>query len=353
MKQGSVLVVLLLSLFLLLSACGPPAERPEGAVARPVIGPHPAETSQRDIRVLADALGYYSTGEARYLRKILSDEREQPSRYLGIVELAASVVNRRAPKSDLGKARLAYLLSVPGRLHQCLWMKTPEESRDQVHALKPADAGMPSDLYVEGLFKLVRCPATPVGELRKETQALSLKKGEAVADIGFGSGQHVFALAREVGASGKATGIEISPFLVDYLNFAAGALNLPQLEGRLGGHTDILVPEHTLDAVFIRHVFSNLREAAQPWVRSIFLAMKPGGRMLILQHYSPKEVAAHRAMIDAFIAGGDFPVAERIPCRLKSPEVVSRLCAKVGFEVVSVQENIAPDHVYALRVRKP
>ena len=320
---------------------------------RPIVEPLPVDTAERDIQVLADMLRYCSTDENRYLQKILDDNSARPSRYLGLVELAAFVLDKRVPESDLAKARLEFLRMVPGRLHQCLWKKIPPDQRDDPNMKEPAWDNVPSDLYVEGIFKLIRCPSTPVDELRGEVALLKVKPGETVADIGFGSGRYVFLLARQVGPSGKAVGVEISPCLVDYLNAAAGILELPQLKGVLGADKDIKVPAETLDAVFIRYVFSNLRDDPQPWVGSIFSAMKPGGRMLILQHYSPEDVERHKGMIDAFLAGGTFPVAKSIPCRLKSPEVVGKLCENVGFEVVSVQKNIAPDHVYALQVRKP
>jgi SAM-dependent methyltransferase len=320
---------------------------------RVIMEPHPADTAERDIQVLADMLRYCSSDENENLQKILDDNSARPSRYLGLVEFAGFVLDNRAPKSDLAKARFEFLRIVPGRLHQCLWQKIPAGQRDDPSMKEPVSDNMPSELYVEGIFKLIRCPSTPVDELRGEVAPLKVKPGETVADIGYGSGRYVFLLARQVGPSGKAVGVEISPFLVDYLNAAAGILELPQLSGVLGADKDIKVPAETLDAVFIRYVFSNLRDDPQAWLGSIFSAMKPGGRMLILQHYSPEDVERHKGMIDAFLAGGRFPVAKSIPCRLKSPEVVGKLCANVGFEVVSVQKDIAADHVYALQVRKP
>jgi len=52
----------------------------------------------------------------------------------------------------------------------------------------------------------------------KVIMALDLKPGEALADIGAGSGYFTFRLARHVGDAGRVYAVDVNPDLVVLLN---------------------------------------------------------------------------------------------------------------------------------------
>ncbi len=319
------------------------------------IKPKKKHMDERERSVLSATCEFLDSGDEEVLRTILSVDGREPTRYRGIAHLAEYVLQQRLPAQDLERARLEFLMENPLRFRSCIAVCDPAS------CVVPQNTGQTqetkiwsSELYSEGFFKLIRGRAANPDDIAAEVAPLGLRPGETVADIGFGSGEFSIAMAREVGAAGRLIGVEISPALVDFLNHAGGTLELPQMEARLGGNSDIRIAADSLDAVFIRRVFSNLRSGVQPWVDTIFAAVKPGGRVLILQHYSPEKVAESRVIIDQFLSGGPLTATtETLPCLTMSPEVISMLCRRAGFEIESVRENVAPEHVFELIVRRP
>src|SRR5512134_3645495 len=49
-------------------------------------------------------------------------------------------------------------------------------------------------------------------------QALAVKEGEVIADIGAGSGYFTLRLARHVGGSGRVYAVDVSPDMIRHLN---------------------------------------------------------------------------------------------------------------------------------------
>jgi SAM-dependent methyltransferase len=319
------------------------------------IKPKKKHMDERERSVLSATCEFLDSGDEDALRTILSTNDGEPTRYRGIADLAEYVLHQRLPTLDLERARLEFLRDDPLRFRSCIAVRDPASCEIQQNSGQTQETKIwSSELYAEGLFKLVRGRATNLDDLGAEVAPLGLRPGEIVADIGFGSGEFSIAMAREVGAGGQVIGVEISPALVDFLNHASVTLELPQMEARLGGNSDIRIAADSLDAVFIRRIFSNLRSGVQPWVDTIFAAVKPGGRVLILQHYSPEKVAESRVIIGQFLDGGPLlATTETLPCLTMSPEVISMLCRRSGFEIESVRENVAPEHVFELIVRRP
>jgi|GEM_PF-3524455 len=301
-----------------------------------------------DPSIFPPIIDYLSCGDTGYLQKVIEEDLYKPNKCFGLIDFAEFLTSQKLPESSFERTRLEFLLANKQKLLRCLKKitKTPSSFTQKI-------GWASSDLYVEGLFKLIRGILKDDEEIAETIEPLRLKKGEVTADIGFGDGQVTVAMANKVGKSGKAIGIEISPALVDFLNFSSKRLHLPQLKARLCVDTDIAVPKDSLDAAFISFVFSNLRDEAQPWTNSIFKAMKPGGRVIILQHYDPVDAADKKELIERFLHDdGALPVSKNLPCRWRSPDVVKKLCTNAGFKVVSLKEEIGPDHVYLLEVKK-
>lgn len=83
-------------------------------------------------------------------------------------------------------------------------------------------------------------------------QGLGVQPGEAVLEIGFGTGKGILALARSVGASGKVCGIDISPAMrglaLDRIKQAGFS---GWVELRCGDATDLPFEADAFDAVFM------------------------------------------------------------------------------------------------------
>lgn len=111
---------------------------------------------------------------------------------------------------------------------------------------------------------------------------LHLQNGEAVADIGAGTGFFSNLFAREVGPEGKVYAVEIGDALVAHLKQLKQSMNLSQMEVVHSKATSSELPEDSIDVAFICDVYHHFSDPL-PTMRSIFDAMHPGGRLFVVE----------------------------------------------------------------------
>jgi ubiquinone/menaquinone biosynthesis C-methylase UbiE len=131
---------------------------------------------------------------------------------------------------------------------------------------------------------------------RKSTDAglrkLRAAEGETVLDIGFGTGHSVLALARSVGESGKVSGIDISPRMLDNtLAKVARSGYAERVELVLGDAAHLTFDKEFFDAVFmsfvlelfdtpeIAKVLSECRKVLKEGGRICVVSLSRSGRM--------------------------------------------------------------------------
>ena len=120
-------------------------------------------------------------------------------------------------------------------------------------------------------------------EVRRLIATLQLRAGASVADVGAGSGEVTFELARQLGPGSRVFATDINPQRLQELTAAAaaaGALNVVILEGH-SSRTNL--PDACCDAIIVRYVYHHF---ADPPVMnaSILRALKPGGRLAVMDH---------------------------------------------------------------------
>jgi SAM-dependent methyltransferase len=111
--------------------------------------------------------------------------------------------------------------------------------------------------------------------------ALDLRPGLCVADIGAGSGRLTVPIARRV-APGIAFGTDIQPEMLAFLEARARTEGLANLKGILGDTDDVMLPAGTVDLVLLVDAY---HEFDRPWemTRSIVRALRPGGRVALVE----------------------------------------------------------------------
>ena len=111
--------------------------------------------------------------------------------------------------------------------------------------------------------------------------ALGLKPGMTVADIGAGSGRLTVPIARRI-APGIAWANDIQPEMLAFLEARARKEGLPNLKGVLGDTDDVHLPHGQVDLVLLVDAY---HEFDQPWAmaRSILRALRPGGRVALVE----------------------------------------------------------------------
>jgi ubiquinone/menaquinone biosynthesis C-methylase UbiE len=120
-------------------------------------------------------------------------------------------------------------------------------------------------------------------EPKKVIEALELKPGQVVADVGVGTGYFAFRMAPLVGEKGKILGVDIQQEMLDLLKAKAAKLKATNVEGVLGTIKDPKLPEAGVDLVLMVDVY---HEFDHPWemMQAIRKSLKPGGRVVLVEY---------------------------------------------------------------------
>jgi predicted methyltransferase len=114
-------------------------------------------------------------------------------------------------------------------------------------------------------------------------EALKLKPGDIVADIGAGTGYLARRLAQQVGPTGLVYANDIQPEMLDVLRTRCAEEKIENVKPLLGTITDPKLPTNAIDLaimVDVYHEFSHPHEMLAAIVR----ALKPGGRLVFVEY---------------------------------------------------------------------
>ena len=119
-------------------------------------------------------------------------------------------------------------------------------------------------------------------EPAKLLEALAVKPGMVVADVGAGSGYHVFRLAPVVGEKGKVIASDIQPQMLGLIREKAKRLNVTNIETVQGNDADPKLPRAGVDLILMVDVY---HEFAKPFemIEKMVDALKPGGRLVFVE----------------------------------------------------------------------
>jgi SAM-dependent methyltransferase len=114
-------------------------------------------------------------------------------------------------------------------------------------------------------------------------EALKLKPGDAVADIGAGTGYLSWRMAKSVGDKGRVYAVDIQQEMLDLLSQKMAERKIATVKPVLGSITDARLPTNAVDLaimVDVYHEFSHPFEMMQ----SIYRSLKPGGRVVFVEY---------------------------------------------------------------------
>ena len=113
--------------------------------------------------------------------------------------------------------------------------------------------------------------------------ALDLRPGEIVADLGAGSGYFTFRMAPKVGETGKVLAVEIQEAMLNTLRARASALKAANVEVVQGTEADPHLPAGGVDLVLVVDVYHELSYPFEVMTR-VREALKPGGRVVFVEY---------------------------------------------------------------------
>jgi len=111
---------------------------------------------------------------------------------------------------------------------------------------------------------------------------LKIKPGEAVVDMGAGSGYYTFRLAQIVGDKGKVYAVDIQPEMLAIIKKRMEQDDVKNIALVRGAETDPKLPKNAIDLIFmvdVYHEFSHPYEMTEAMIK----ALKPGGRLVFVE----------------------------------------------------------------------
>lgn len=113
--------------------------------------------------------------------------------------------------------------------------------------------------------------------------ALQLRTGDDVADIGAGSGYFTLPLARAVAPEGTTFAVDVQPEMIDFLAARARTEHIDNITTVLSKIDDVCLAPQSVDLVLL---VDSYHEFDHPWemMRSIMRALRPGGRVALVEY---------------------------------------------------------------------
>lgn len=113
--------------------------------------------------------------------------------------------------------------------------------------------------------------------------AMNIRPGMTIADLGSGVGYMTLRMAKRVGPTGKIYGVDLQPGMLAELEKNAKAAGISNVVPILGEPADPKLPAGQIDMILMVDVYHEVSQP-QAMVRKIREALKPNGRLILLEY---------------------------------------------------------------------
>ncbi len=137
----------------------------------------------------------------------------------------------------------------------------------------------------------------------KIMDAIGIKQGMTVAEIGAGNGRLAVRLAGRVGESGKVYANDIDRRALEFMRKRCQEENIPNMIVVEGQNTNPMLPRHTMDVVILANTIHMVEEPI-PLLKNIIPSLKPGGTLVLLE--ADKEKLKNDSMAEMLRAKADY-----------------------------------------------
>jgi len=111
---------------------------------------------------------------------------------------------------------------------------------------------------------------------------MKIKTNEIIADIGAGSGYHVFRMA-PLAENGLVYAVDIQPEMLEAIELKKGSKRVSNVETVLGSEKSINLPKNSLDKILLVDVYHEFSYPAE-MVESIKNALKSNGQLFLIEY---------------------------------------------------------------------
>jgi ubiquinone/menaquinone biosynthesis C-methylase UbiE len=113
-------------------------------------------------------------------------------------------------------------------------------------------------------------------------EALNIKPGMTVCDLGCGNGFYTLELAKRVGAQGQVYAVDIQQEMLHLLDERAKAAGVKNIKPILGSVIDPRLPDESQDLILLVDVYHEFSHP-EHMLRAIRKALKPAGRIALVE----------------------------------------------------------------------
>ena len=111
---------------------------------------------------------------------------------------------------------------------------------------------------------------------------MKIKTNEIIADIGAGSGYHVFKMA-PLARNGLVYAVDIQPEMLEAIELKKRSKRVSNVETVLGSEKSINLPMNSIDKILLVDVYHEFSYPAE-MVESIKSALKPNGQLFLIEY---------------------------------------------------------------------
>ena len=164
-------------------------------------------------------------------------------------------------------------------------------------------------------------------------QAIGIRRGMVVADVGAGSGVMTFKMAKLVGPSGKVYAVDIQPEMLEILQTRAQRDKVTNVQTVLDTVSDPKLPAGAIDLILLVDVYHEFSQP-QAMLDHMREALKPNGRLVLLEYRK------------------EDPTVPILPDHKMSVSEVKAEVQPEGFQFDQVIEVLPRQHIIIFRPRK-
>jgi ubiquinone/menaquinone biosynthesis C-methylase UbiE len=113
--------------------------------------------------------------------------------------------------------------------------------------------------------------------------AIGVRPGMVVAEVGAGRGRYVVHMARRVGPEGRIYANDIDKNALLYLGFRCMRDSITNVETVLGEVTDPKLPAGSCDLIYVINTYHHFDEPVE-LMKKILPALKEGGTFVVIEH---------------------------------------------------------------------
>jgi ubiquinone/menaquinone biosynthesis C-methylase UbiE len=162
--------------------------------------------------------------------------------------------------------------------------------------------------------------------------ALALRDGERVADIGAGSGYFALRFARQVGPGGRVFAVDVSKDMLTHLETQARTAQLGNVQPILAAAADPGLPDGAVDRVFFCDVWHHIEDQAG-YLERLKKALRPDGEIVMIDFHKR-----------------DLPVGPPVSMKIAREDLVAQM-DRHGFRVAR-EHTFLPYQYFLVFTRK-